>query len=558
MTTKATGSTVVAYGPDPTKEYKLRFAVVPLGDLITSHTTAMARNPKFPSSLQPRLRDRAASRLQVEKIARNLKPTALLTDVQALDRGPMIVGPDLIVESGNGRAIALMLASLEFKKRYRDYKTELVRRIEARTEYRIDPNDIKSIKQPVLVRERLSKVDRAKFAAEANQAAILTMSPLEQARQDAERLTDNAMAILTVGENQSIDQALRAASNAPLVSAFTRVLPDNERAAIADAHGQLNLLGLQRLKAAVFFKVYGGDAGLRLTQAFFESIDPSIKNIENALFDSLPAMAQAEGLIRTGKRSVDLSIGDDVAATVDVLARLRGSGISVGDYIAQSALFDRDLTVEQEGILVFLDEFSRSRKAVREFLKGYAEAVQSAPHPDQGAMFAQAQSTKGEILGRIIEQKRTDFGSNKRGKPGLFDLVADRQRIEAVKAVEAPVSGPQLEKPAAREPRPTGSGTGPKRVTKRKAKKVVPKPPEGDEGVSVAEAKRRLADVTKGTRRGKRNPEIDKSVESKEVAPAIAKTAEDRRLQRRWWRWPNMMDFAGVDTPKGQRKTAKK
>src|SRR3989337_1312397 len=97
------GNPVTATGADPNKRYSLRYKLVGLDHLEPSHTDALGPNPHFPPDLQPRLRDRAASRLQIRRMAEGLNADALLHDLGVLDRGPMIVGPDMAVESGNGR-----------------------------------------------------------------------------------------------------------------------------------------------------------------------------------------------------------------------------------------------------------------------------------------------------------------------------------------------------------------------------------------------------------------------------------------------------------------------
>lgn len=79
---------------------------------------------------------------------------------------------------------------------------------------------------------------------------------------------------------RSLDQALTSPANRGLVRHFLDKVPENERAALIDGSEDLNLQGLQRLRAALFSRVYGGEAGQRLTQTFFESIDPLVKNVE--------------------------------------------------------------------------------------------------------------------------------------------------------------------------------------------------------------------------------------------------------------------------------------
>ena len=63
-------------------------------------------NPLYPSELQPRDRTREASRQQIERMADDLKPE-LLGESYKLSDGAPIIGPDNVVESGNGRTLAI-------------------------------------------------------------------------------------------------------------------------------------------------------------------------------------------------------------------------------------------------------------------------------------------------------------------------------------------------------------------------------------------------------------------------------------------------------------------
>jgi|GEM_PF-1954199 N12 class adenine-specific DNA methylase/ppGpp synthetase/RelA/SpoT-type nucleotidyltranferase len=396
------GNTVKASGTDPNHKYEFRLKVVDLDEIQASHTTSLAPNPDYPAELQPRVRDRAASKVQVEKIARELNPEALLRDVGSLDRGPVIVGPDMMVESGNGRAIALKLAAQEYPEKYAAYRDQLIAEAES---HGITGNSIKNMIQPVLVRERITDVDRVKFAGESNQMAIMAMSPYEQAIQDSKQIKDNTIADLTVGENQSIDQALLSAGNRPLVREFSKTLTTNERAAIQDQAGKLNQTGLQRLKAALFSKTFPGEAGQRLTKAFFESLDPTVKNVENGLFASLPAMAKAEGLTRAGERHADLSLSEDLSKAVDMLARLKQDGLDPEKYIQQGTMWERELTPTQEDLMLHINSIGRSPKKIRELTTGYAERVESSPHPDQSTMFASGERVSNEELLAVVTGK---------------------------------------------------------------------------------------------------------------------------------------------------------
>jgi hypothetical protein len=98
-----------ALGINGVTRYEFEYRIVELKNLIVSHDPfTFVPNPKYPQELQPRLRERSATQLQVKSIAANLEPDALLIDYKSIDRGAPIVGDDLVVESGNGRVMALI------------------------------------------------------------------------------------------------------------------------------------------------------------------------------------------------------------------------------------------------------------------------------------------------------------------------------------------------------------------------------------------------------------------------------------------------------------------
>jgi len=420
-----------SFGSDPSqidKVYQFKYRVVDLDDVIPSHNDNLSVNTSYPAELQPRLRDRAASKTQIDNIAKNLNPRALLQDSGFIDTGPMIIGDDLVVESGNGRVLALRKASQDFPEQYEKYKAMMAT---MSSHFGISKSDISEIKNPVLVRERVTAVDRAKFAAEANVGAVMAMSPYEQALQDSGQLSPNIISNLAVGEDQTIDQALRMRANDQIIKHFVGNIPSTERAYIADEKGAINQQGIDRLKLAIFAKTYTGDAGKRLARIFGESADPMVKSIENAMFASLPDMAKAEGLIETKQRESELSIAPDMAEVVDTYASLKQTGLTIKDYLAQQAMFEERLNPFQKKLLEHLDDIARKPKQVREMLRDIAGKVVDAPTKGQIGMMGIEPLTKEVMVYGIINKQRATIS-----KP-------------AFQVASTPAIGEELEKPDA-------------------------------------------------------------------------------------------------------------
>jgi hypothetical protein len=383
----------IAMGADPSRRYTFRYRVVDLDQLTASHTPGGNPNPAFPQELQPRDRGRAGSMQQVDRIARGLSPDALLYDAGRLDSGPMIVGPDLIVESGNGRTLALRRAADQYPEQYGQYVEQMRANL---GEYGLDESALQGVNRPVLVRERLSDVDRAAFAAEANNAGLLQMSAFERAAQDAANLSDDAVSSIVVGEGDTIASALRRTENRDLVRQWVGALAPNEQAGVIDAAGNLSAQGYERLANALLMRTYGEGAGTRLVQAFVESADPQVRNVQTAIMASLPDVARAEALVRAGQRDAGLSVAEDVAAAVDMLARLRREGVRVGDYLGQRAMFERELTPFQEELLTFFDRNARRQGAIRDTLRDYAVRVENSADPNQMGMFGEEVTAVGK------------------------------------------------------------------------------------------------------------------------------------------------------------------
>jgi hypothetical protein len=394
-----------AFGSDPTKTYEFKHEVVDLKDLVASNTESGAINPDYTKELQPRNRERAASKQQVDKIAKTFVPEAALWDFHQLDKGPAIIGPDNMVESGNGRTIAMKKMAADHPEKWAEYQTKLKQHL---SQAGLSEKDLEGKAQPVLVRRRLSQVDRAAFAQEANTAPVLQMSATEQALVDSKHISDAHIGRLEVGDDQTIDQALRSPKNRGFVSDFVGTLTPAERGPLMRGDGSLSQQGLWRVKAAVFTKTFPGEAGTRLADTFLESLDSNVKNFESGLSGALPKMAQADSLIKSGSRDKSLDISEDVSKSVDMLARLKEQGMPVQKFLNQGNMFGSELSGFQEKLLAHFDTMSRSAKQIRDFLNGYSDAVIAAPDPHQGNLFGPSDGpTKESIVNHLIGSSAT-------------------------------------------------------------------------------------------------------------------------------------------------------
>lgn len=389
-------------------KYEFQYKVKDAGELVASHDPfTFAANEKYPQELQPRLRARAAGKQQVVGMAANLDAEVLLADFQSLDRGAPIVGPDGVVESGNGRVMAITRAAKEFPQVYARYREALMARAAG---IGIQEASIKKMAVPILVRERLSSVNRKDFVEEANASTTIESSSIEKARTDAEKITPESLFDLRIGETESIEDALRAPKNKPFVSGFLAKLPANEQAKLVDAGGQVNQDGIRRLVMAVFVSAFAGDAGLKLAERFFDSTDLNVRNVYNGIVAALADLARMEGMIRSGSREKEYSLSDDLARSVAVFSALRRSpGMTVPKYLAQHQLFERELSTFQEKMLTVIYDNSKSSKKIAFILKNYAGLVTRMPAPQQTSMMELSRPDKAMLFDQAVaaaEQER--------------------------------------------------------------------------------------------------------------------------------------------------------
>lgn len=362
---------------------KTRYKVVDVRDLIASNTLSGTVNPSFPKELQPRDRSRTASKLQVEQIANNLDFNRLGASPLASSGSP-IVGKDKVVESGNGRILAIGMAYEKGNTASKAYKEAL--KLSA-GEFGLNSSDIEKIQHPVLVRERISEVDRLKFTREANESGVSTMSASEQAKADAEALSS-----FIIDQYEGGD--LRAVKNRPFVNAFMQnVVSASDRNKFitekADKDGvkvsELSREGEQRIKNAMFSKAYG-NADLLTKKAELDDTS-NVKNVLQVMEDNAVQYAKMKADMEAGNLH-NHDISPDLVSAVMKADELRSKGEPVMEYLNQPSFFGSELSEESRAILFFIEHNKRSKANVDAFMKAYMDEVEALGNPNEFDMFS--------------------------------------------------------------------------------------------------------------------------------------------------------------------------
>ena len=351
-----------------------RFALVDAKFLIASHTASGTKNPKYPQDLQPRDRARESSIAWVQKTSKALDPESL-GRTGRVDTGAPIVGDDLVVESGNGRTIAIKMAYANGDAG--EYKEWLAENADM---FGMTEAQVNSCKHPVLVRIRTTEVNRAEFAVEANQDDKLSFTASERAKSDAKRI--NAGMLELFDPNESGD--ILAASNRDFVKSFLASLGTTEAAQYTDSNGNPTQALVARIKSALFSKAYDDD---RLLEMMADQTKPDLQNMLNALTMAAPNFVAAQAVSRSDTQdladkvvdSIEQSLSDEVkAAIVDATNMIMNAKLSnqdIKEYVLQQGLFEQvDDAVSD--LAVFLASNARSAKKMADYFNAMANYIE--------------------------------------------------------------------------------------------------------------------------------------------------------------------------------------
>jgi hypothetical protein len=369
--------------------------VVPLSSLTTSHTANFTVNPDFPQELQPRDRTRKDLVAQVAEIAGTFNPERVGPGVETATGAP-IVGRDGVVESGNGRVMALSRVYGEGRDgEYRQW-------LEGQG------HDITGIVQPVLIRQRvtdMSRPEREAFVAAAGRSPVATKSITESAAEDATRLPDHVMDLYQGG-------GVQLAQNRDFVRRFIdAVVPQTERGDVRTADGELSQNGRARIESAMFIKAYGDPEFLA---ALRESSSTTLKAIGEAMVDVAPAWAQMRAQIAAGEVQQDMDTTEFLLEAVEVVRQSRNKKMPVSDVLASEDMFAGDVSLTARAFLEMFFKGSgytrqRSRPVIAQHLLGYTEEAGKAS--GQPSMFTGTTINPRDVIRTVIKLvERRRFG----------------------------------------------------------------------------------------------------------------------------------------------------
>jgi ddrB-like ParB superfamily domain len=341
----------------PSGSLDVNHEVVPLSDLVTSHDADFTVNSNYPQELQPRARETAPARDQVNQMSARLQPARLGPSPEA-NSGAPIVGPDNVVESGNGRTLAIAKAYKAGRgEKYRQWLQD-------------QGHDVEGIDQPVLIARRktdLSPADRVAFTHSANTASGLRMNAAEQAAADAKLITPDALEGIEDGSR------VNSEGNRGFVRSFVSQLPAAERGGMLDAQGNLSQAGVRRLEAAMSARAYGD--GDFISKAF-DAADSNIRGLAGALTDAAGSWMRMRQAAREGVIDAAHDITTDLMNAARAVIRARDSGRPVSEILNQADMFGGEASSEAKNLLLNAKGNLGSREQIAARLQRYATEAQ--------------------------------------------------------------------------------------------------------------------------------------------------------------------------------------
>lgn len=379
-------------------EIDFSYEVIEASDLVVSHDDNMNINPEFPTELQPRERSRKASLMQVENIALKLNPERLGSSSSVAQGAPIISDSSNVVESGNGRVLAIRKAyaektGLQYKKWINSHAMD----------FGVTDPELNKIKKPVLARRRITQIkDLAQFTQKANEADTAKLSSTEQAIVDAKNLSSDDLAAF----HPSKDGDLAATTNKVFIDRFIGKMTPEEQSGYLTEDGRANKQLIDRVQAAIFQKAYGSSELLKLSA---EEADPDIKNILNGLTAGASEFAKAKGLdnklaeLRIIKHLVDgvmyLRQAQKEYPNLKAGKKRTKAQAQVSQALAQQDVFGKKLSNEAEWIAITLAINIRSGKRIGEFVSTIGSLLrESISDLNQMEIFGKKEKASSALL----------------------------------------------------------------------------------------------------------------------------------------------------------------
>jgi hypothetical protein len=364
--------------------------VVDLSKLRTSHDPwTLQVNSAYPQELQPRDRSRKSYADQIGRLVAQFDPALLVWSATISDGAP-IVGDDGVVESGNGRTMALS----------RVYRTGGAKADEYRQAVKLWAAELEipvpKVPHPVLVRVRQTAVDRAEFARMANVSAMQLMSAGEQAVTDAASMT--ADLILQLDPDRSVG----AGANSGFVDGFiAQVAGRTARGQLVDEKGRLSKSGENRIDLAIFAFAYGAEAQILINE-LAEVRESDLRTALSGMLDGAARVARLRAGIAAGLYHAQHDPSDGLVHMANFVRAAKLAGQTVDQRLAQATMFEPLPRTSELWLQALRPKGSRlSAAALAAAIVAYCQWVDLYP-AGQATMFDEQPPAQIEVIQRAL------------------------------------------------------------------------------------------------------------------------------------------------------------
>lgn len=306
------------------KEFNVTYKIKEAYDIISSNDADFAVDGRYPKELQPRDRTRDSMKIQVDRMSQGLRPEALAANTNVNEVAP-IINSNNVVENGNGRTMAIKRAYSHkgegYEKSAKTYKQYLVDHAE---EFGYTKEQVESMKNPILVRERSGDSDKYVKDIVDSKAGGMNMGAAQQAKSDAKKITVentnkykfDGSGDLTIQDNRDF-----------VVSTLNAISSKNEQDVLYDDQGNPSKAGIERVRNAMAAAAYNND--WLISHLGEDTDNEGRKGIMKGLAAAAPRVANIGKRIESGNISKDYDLPKVLSDALALFVREDGNAANI-------------------------------------------------------------------------------------------------------------------------------------------------------------------------------------------------------------------------------------
>jgi len=408
------------------------FAVVEMDDILASHDeTSFGDTKGYPSQngLNANPRNYKADVVSQEKVnrdARNLKPSIVISDSATPDTGVPIITTDGIVVSGNGRTMAIKLSESIAPEKYAEYRKRLEERA---AKFGVDPAEVKKMKNPVLVKVDTSIKEYSIKELDAyNQKAQKGESPIDKAIKRAgiisanQKLKDGILNIIS-GYNTMSELFENKADRSAIIDFFEAngIITQQERSEYVGANKELTDAGKDLINDVLLATIVSPEV-MRAT----DNVKSFRKNIVNAL-----------PLLTTNYKNKDYSLEQLVNDAILMQSDMVSRGYKLDEFF--DFVNQIQLGIPHNPDVVIMNRMiAEGPSKFKEFVRKYNTASETS----EGGMFASEALTREQALEQLSKTENKLTENERKVIANLAGIYTEYERAKqagTAKVFEQPI-----------------------------------------------------------------------------------------------------------------------